>query len=195
MPSVDRVIWDKFRVKRGDNVPYCGWGATRNLMVELFRDLGYKKGAEIGVCQGLYSELLFKTIPGLEMLCIDTWTPNRLRNEETQKANYEEAKKRLAPYKATLIPKASMDAVKDVPDGSLDFVYIDGSHEFEAAMLDIIFWSYKVRSGGIVSGHDYCWGYKSGVVPAVDAYTRGMGILNWYLTNHDKEPSWLWVKG
>ena len=193
MPSIDRVIWNKFRVKQHDNVPFCGWGAKRDVLVEVFSDLGYKKGAEIGVRTGLFSEFMCKMIPDLEILCIDR-TANRLRREEGQKANYEEAKKRLAPYKATLIPKSSMEAVKDVLDDSLDFVYIDGDHEFEAVMLDIIHWSHKVRVGGIVSGHDYCWGYRSGVVAAVDAYVHGTGIQSWYLTNHDREPSWLWVK-
>jgi hypothetical protein len=84
--------------------------------------------------------------------------------------------------------------VTTIPDGSLDFVYIDGLHDFEAVILDIVYWSRKVRSGGIVSGHDYCWAFKSGVIAAVDAYTRGLGITSWYLTNKDREPSWLWVK-
>ena len=192
--SIDRVIWNKFRVKRGDNIPYCGWGATRDLMTELFAELGYKRGAEIGVCQGLYSELLCQKIPGLELIGVDTWTHNRLRSQVKQEANFEEAKKRLAPFNVTLIRKASAEAVRDIPDNSLDFVYIDGDHEFEPAMHDIIHWAHKVRVGGIVSGHDYCWGYKSGVVAAVDAYVRGMGIQSWYLTSRDKEPSWLWVK-
>lgn len=194
MPSIDRMIWTKFHVHNGDNVPYCGWEARRNLLAELFAELGYRRGAEIGVRTGEYSEVLCKANPDLELLCIDPWTPYRLRSQEEQTANYIETQRRLEPYKVTLIPRTSMDALAGVPEESLDFVYIDGLHEFEPVMLDIIHWSKRVRRGGIVAGHDYMWTYKAGVVAAVDAYTRGMGIQSWYLTSRDREPSWLWVK-
>jgi len=195
MSSVDRAIWNKLRVKQHDNVPYCGWGATRIALAELFGELGFKRGAEIGVARGEYSEILCQKNPGLELFCIDVWAPNAKRRlRRAQEENFAQAKQRLEKFNAKLIRKASMDALGDVADGSLDFVYIDADHEFESVMLDIIHWSHKVRAGGIVSGHDYCWGYRTGVVAAVDGYVSGMGIQSWYLTNHDREPSWLWVK-
>ncbi len=48
-----------------------------------------------------------------------------------------------------------MDALEDFEDNSLDFVYIDGDHNFKHISEDIYEWTKKVRSGGIVSGHDY----------------------------------------
>lgn len=194
MPSIHRIIWNKFHVHGGDNPPFCGWKATRVALAELFAELKYKKGVEVGVCQGLFSEVLCQKNPGLQLSCVDPWTPYRLRRKEEQEANYQTTLQRMQQYGATVIRKTSMDAVGDFADNSLDFVYIDGLHDFESVMLDIICWSHKVRPGGIVSGHDYCWGYQAGVVPAVDAYVRGKGILNWYLTVRDREPSWLWVK-
>ncbi len=195
MPSIERMIWEKFHCKRNDNVPYCGWEARRTVLAELFADLGYTRGAEIGVCKGEYSEVLLKANPKLHLLCIDPWMPYRLRRAEEQTANRVLTEKKLASYgRVTIVPKTSMDAVNDVPEGSLDFVYIDGLHDFVPVMLDIIHWAKRVRVGGIVSGHDYVWGYQTGVVAAVDAYVRGMGILNWYLTSRDREPSWFWVK-
>ena len=195
MPSVERTIWNKFHVHRGDNVPYIGWKASRALFGELFAELGYTKGAEIGVCRGVFSEMLCKANPNLHLYCIDPWTPYRQRRAAEQERNFAEATQRLAPYNTTIIKQRSLDAVQawcDKP-GQLDFVYIDGLHDFENVMLDIIHWARVVRPGGIVSGHDYAWGYNAGVVPAVDAYTRGSGILNWYVTR-DREPSWLWVQ-
>jgi hypothetical protein len=40
-------------------------------------------------------------------------------------------------------------------DEKLDWIYIDAGHEYEEIKLDHIVWSKLVRSGGIVSGHDY----------------------------------------
>jgi len=130
----------------------------------------------------------------LKLLCIDPWAPYRANSVEKMEATYQHAKEQLAPFDATLIRKTSMDAVKDIPDESLDFVYIDAMHEFDPVILDIIHWAPKVRPGGIVSGHDYCWYYQGGVVQAVGAYTRCHDIQTWYVTQRDKEPSWLWVK-
>lgn len=41
-----------------------------------------------------------------------------------------------------------MDAVGEIEDGSLDFVFIDGNHSFEAVREDLMHWSRKVRPGG-----------------------------------------------
>jgi len=60
-------------------------------------------------------------------------------------------------------------------------------------MEDIITWSRKVRSGGIVSGHDYYRFRNAGVVPAVDVYTHAHGIHEWVITD-EREASWFWVK-
>ncbi|MBA2541083.1 MAG: class I SAM-dependent methyltransferase [Deltaproteobacteria bacterium] len=42
-------------------------------------------------------------------------------------------------------------------DRSLDFVYLDGSHTYEAVRDDIRYWQSKVRSGGAIAGDDYTW--------------------------------------
>ena len=194
MHSVDRAIFKKFGIHSDDSLPYTGSGGTRVAMAEVFNEVGYKYGAEVGVRHGVYSEVLCTKIPGVKLLCVDPWAPFRSNTVESMEATYQGAKTRLAPYDATLIRKTSMEAVRDVPDGSLDFVYIDAMHEFDPVMMDILHWAPKVRAGGVVAGHDYCWGYQGGVIRAVDAYTRAHNILTWYVTHLDKEPSWLWVK-
>ena len=46
-------------------------------------------------------------------------------------------------------------AAKLYPNDSLDFVFIDGNHSYESVKLDIESWYPKVKSGGILAGHDY----------------------------------------
>jgi len=137
-----------------------------------FAELGFNTGAEIGVDGGFYSAELCKANPGLKLYCIDPWDLNEGKSSAHRVRKYAEAKKILAPYNATLIKKLSMDAVKDFADGSLDFVYIDGNHNFDYVMMDIIEWSRKVKKGGIVSGHDYSDGTHVGVKDAVDVYVK-----------------------
>lgn len=171
-------------------------GFTRDDLARLFRDSGYTRGAEIGVADGRYSLTLFETIPGLELLCVDPWLrySNNPRGgpQEQHDGNYEKAKARLTPYRATLVRNFSVPAVRSVPLGSLDFVYIDGNHCYEYVREDLEHWSARVRSGGIVAGHDYYEFKWAGVVEAVKLYTCSRGITEWWLCD-EREPSFWWV--
>ena len=61
----------------------------------------------------------------------------------------------------------SWDAAEKYVDGSLDFVYIDADHHYDAVKRDIAAWLPKVRSGGIIAGHDFCNYPGFGVIEAV----------------------------
>ena len=192
--NAEELIRTKFHTKRGDNLPFTCWIETsRQQLAELFSELGYKLGAEIGVRQGLNSEALLKTIPGLKLICIDPWTPYARVNQGRQDSFYRHALGRLSGLNTEIKRMTSMEAAKEVADGSLDFVYLDGRHEFDYVVVDIIEWSKKVRVGGIVSGHDYYNFYQGGVILAVDAFTRAHNITQWYITR-EIYPSWFWVK-
>jgi len=184
-------------------------GGRRDQLPGLFRDLGYKVGAEVGVWKGEFSEELCKGVPGLRLYCIDPWVVyaeyKDFENPDHMAASYKEAKERLAPYDCTFIRDFSPQAAIHVPDRSLDFVYIDGNHSFESVIWDISAWSKKVKVGGIVAGHDYkvyrlFQGFR--VVEAVQAYAGAYDIAPWFVLGRSKalrgegrerERSWLWV--
>lgn len=50
---------------------------------------------------------------------------------------------------------SSIEASKMFENNSLDFVFIDASHEYQDVKNDIIAWLPKIKNGGIISGHDY----------------------------------------
>lgn len=171
---------------------------TREGLAKWFGEWGFKIGAEIGVRVGKFSEVLCKSMPGLNLLCVDPWATNDYRSgmigAERQEAYYQECLKRLAPYESVKIMRMpSMEAVVKIPDESLDFVYIDGCHEFDYVMSDIIFWSRKVRKDGIVAGHDLYAFKRAGVVQAVNIYTHMHQIHEYFMTD-EKEPTWFWAK-
>ena len=43
----------------------------------------------------------------------------------------------------------------DFEDNSIDAIYIDGNHSYEAVIEDIKNWSPKVKQGGLIIGDDY----------------------------------------
>lgn len=197
-------------------------GSRYRELPRLFWKLGFRVGAEIGVCTGRYSEVLCRYNPKGSLFCIDPWTDYEEYVERhlhykngfaKDVANdYEMAKQRLAKYKCTLIKEYSVDAAAKFPDGSLDFVYIDGNHSFQYVIDDIAAWSKKVRVGGIISGHDYYNTREEAgnrwrktmpadklkllcqVKDAVDAWTKANEINPWFILTHERSPSWFWVK-
>lgn len=82
-----------------------------------------------------------------------------------------------------------MDALNHVPDG-FDFFHIDGRHEFDFVMEDLIHWYRKLRVGGIVALHDY---HLTGVKRAVEAYTLAHHIDPWFVLKAS-QPTVFWVK-
>ncbi len=169
----------------------------------LFKELGFKKGAEIGVLGGVFSEILCGSNPDLELYSVDAWEFYPLwrnfRKAHHYPPIYLEAKKRLSRFpNSTIIKKWSMDAVKEFDDNSLDFVFIDADHRYEKVIEDITEWSKKVRSGGIVCGHDY--GVKGEfvqVTEAVNDWTKKHQINPWFILKSPmskNDTCWLWVK-
>lgn len=62
----------------------------------------------------------------------------------------------------------SSEAVKMYRNRSLDFIFIDGSHEYEDVKEDLFIWYSKVKKGGTIAGHDYTT--YPGVKKAVDEF-------------------------
>ena len=194
-------------IKKEQGLPFKIPYSSREDLPEFFEQMGYKVGVEIGTHKGEFTEKLCKA--KLKIYTIDPWMGfggqgRTQKVQYVQDGYYEEAKKVLIPYgNCTIIRKTSMDALEDFRDGGLDFVYMDGNHDFSHIASDIYEWSKKVRVGGVVSGHDYfnTSPTSSNVIchvkSVVDAYMEMFEIENFYLcggNKTDKYYSYLYVK-
>jgi len=65
-----------------------------------------------------------------------------------------------------VINTTSERAALEIPDSSLDFVYIDAIHKLGPMKDDINSWLPKIKKGGYIGGHDFC-GYWGEVVDAI----------------------------
>lgn len=193
-------ILKKYRLTGKEKSPIRLFCSRWVSMPRLFRKLGFTVGAEIGVEIGTFSKYLCQDNPGLKLYSIDSWSAyidyGFGKTQDRQDIYYESAKVKLAPYNCEIIKDFSMNAVKRFKDESLDFVFIDASHAYEHVKEDIHEWSKKVRSGGIVAGHDY-YVFNSGndgVVKAVGEWVSENNIKPWFIYNKEKTPSWFYVK-
>ena len=188
----------------------------RSTLAGLFKELGFTRGVEVGVEGGMYSRALCRANPELKLYCIDPWVSDGVYRKQFDQEYINGLMatciKRLKGYNCEIIRKTSMDAVKDFEDNSIDFVYIDGNHRFEYVINDMAEWTKKVRSGGIVSGHDWIkMAHSSEVINndpihiqyAVPAFVAAYKIHPWFIlgTNEqklnekrDRARSWMWVK-
>jgi predicted O-methyltransferase YrrM len=62
----------------------------------------------------------------------------------------------------------SHDIADSFEDDTFDFIYIDGSHNYENVKRDIQLYLPKLRKGGVIAGHDYYEKEWPGVVQAVN---------------------------
>ena len=193
--TTDEAIQRRFRF-RTRTLPWFPRRGDRNDLAALFGELGFTIGVEIGTHRGRFAATLCQANPKLRLTCIDPWSTyfdGGQVSQERQDTLHAEAVKMLQNLPVTIIRKMSMEAVGAFPDDGLDFAYIDGNHLFDYEILDIIFWTPKVRVGGVIAVHDYNPFVGIDVVAAVDAYTRSHDIDPWYVTR-EETPTAFWVK-
>ena len=131
---------------------------------------GVTHGVEVGVFLGQLSRYLLENLPGLHLTLVDPWAraePGSRYHASgewhgtlthwQQESFYRETLGRTDEFSArrTVLRMPSVQAATRVPDGSQDFVFIDGEHTYEAVCEDIAAWKPKVRPGGLLCGHDY----------------------------------------
>ena len=139
-------ILEKYELKESKvvDIPKSRWRE----MAPLFKELGFKVGAEIGVLKGQFLKNLCKEF---KMFGIDPWDDYDGYNDYKggDFSGYEKtARDKVKNFECDIIKKTSMDAVEDFKDESLDFVFIDGNHTLEFVIEDIAAWSKKVKRGG-----------------------------------------------
>lgn len=156
---------------------------------------GIKKpaGVEVGVFAGdLSKRLLARSDLTLHM--VDSWKEHGQESAYAKSGDFHGALTQeqqdqclqhtvnvtgFAGDRAKIIRRGSLSVAKQFEDASLDFVFIDADHTYEAVKADIAAWAPKVKPSGWISGHDYenteypAWGVKK----AVDEYANSVGLL------------------
>lgn len=188
-------------------IPNC----DRDDLATWFGECGFRTGAEIGVETGQYAEVLCRQNPGLHLYAVDAWAPYFGYREHVTAEKLEGfvtvTKARLASYHVTYLRQFSVEAAKGFKDGALDFVYVDANHDLPHVIEDMCAWLPKVRSGGILAGHDFGrrkkGPYLCHVVEAVIAWTEAYHIAPWWVVGskdvrpgekRDRPRSWFFVK-
>lgn len=150
---------------------------------KVINDNNFKNVAEIGVGYGTHAKQILKNTNLTKLYLIDPMKdyPNDAfssdimsKEAEIEGNNFNELYSlilaELQPWndKITFLRKCSTDVTADeIPDYSLDCIFIDGAHDFYNVYKDLNFWWKKLRVGGQLLGDDY---WQDGVKMAVDKF-------------------------
>jgi predicted O-methyltransferase YrrM len=132
-------------------------------LIELIEtvQLKNKRVCEIGCFRGVSTETFLQYSPA-EFYAVDIWGMNIDYHEcdwlgNLNFANIEREFREMTTLydNVHIIKNYSIDAAKLFSNNSLDLVYIDGEHTYEAVKNDIQSWLPKISYGGYIAGHDY----------------------------------------
>ena len=120
--------------------------------------------AEIGVYRGQFAARLLADCPGISTYyMVDPWRNLADWNKPANKPDkvfekfFGEAMERTAAHedKRVVLRGTTAEVIDQVPDGSLDFAYIDGDHTLRGITVDLVKVYPKVREGGWIGGDDF----------------------------------------
>lgn len=131
------------------------------------------RAAEIGTHRGDFATAFLQSWQGQRLYCIDPYLPG----SGDDRVDYGDATQRQEDYEhaqgvirsathngqvCEFIKLPSVEAATSrFTEASLDFVYIDGIHTYEAVLTDLRIWWQRLVLGGILAGHDVvCFGEK-----------------------------------
>ena len=99
---------------------------------------------------------------------------------------YDEFLTNTEPLRDWIIPLRGMAIQTSMHfDNPIDLLFVDGDHSYEAVCADLAMWLPKVKDGGIVVCHDYCWSegvrqaVREIVVPRQTGGARHIDSLYW----------------
>lgn len=159
-----------------------GWFNMENQYLELLDNV--PEGGvfvELGAYKGKSTSFIVTEINNqnrnIQFHTIDTFEGDSGSNDEEEidayrKVNvskmfdeFSENTKHLKEHFNVIVGKSD-ESSKFFEDNSVDVIFIDAGHSYDAVIRDIKSWLPKIKDGGIMSGHDYInW---SGVNTAVN---------------------------
>ena len=166
-----------------------GWFNYEELYLDIINKLPTNSHiVEIGAVKGKSTAFLvveiIKSGKHIKLDVIDSWNGQNETKEPWADYIAEPTKNQIKPvgdifeeFKNNLLPvwgkfkpiqSLSAPAATLYEDKTLDFIFIDGDHQYEGIKKDLIAWRPKMKDGAIMAGDDYnpSWG----VIQAVDEF-------------------------
>jgi hypothetical protein len=158
---------------------YCNAPDRFDLWSRFLKNQGLRHVAEIGVYRGEFAAKILASAPSIERyIMIDPWRsiPDWNKPANTDNTTFEAfylealAATDFAAHKRQVLRGKTTEVIGQIPDGTLDYVYIDGDHTLKGITIDLLSAWPKVKDGGWVTGDDFCnsiWQHADSFEPTV----------------------------
>ena len=140
-------------------------GSSRiDLWTRFVRETETATVAEIGVYRGKFAASMLDGCPAISTYyLIDPWRNLADWNKPANKSDevfegfFDESMERTAAHesKRVVLRGTTAEVIDRIPDGSLDFAYVDGDHTLRGITVDLIKVFPKLREGGWLGGDDF----------------------------------------
>lgn len=186
---MDIKIYDDYYIKLiniwkcgGVNGTEGGWaGYYYGVFSKIINENNFKNCAEIGIGYGFHAKEILDNTKVEKLYLVDPmqYYPNdAFATDVINYGGFEKLVKNIKTHlsehndRYTWFRQPSVSITNEqIPDESLDAVFIDADHSYDAVKKDLNFWWKKVRKGGWVLGDDYnsC---HPGTTKAVDEFAN-----------------------
>lgn len=168
-----------------------GWAPSYyGVFSAIIKENGYRNVAEVGIGYGTHAKYILKNddIDCLHLIDPMVYYPNDAFSDEIASCEthtpgvkpfdelHDLIKEELEPWSNKYVwHRTESLKVTDsqIPDGSLDCVFVDGDHSYDAVKQDLPFWWRKIRVGGQMLGDDY---WMEDVKRAVKEFSENNGV-------------------
>ena len=136
---------------------------------------------ELGSWHGRSTVAIRQALPATAQLyAVDSFSGDQVTSGAFDEAELERFMSNTSPH-GPIEPVASdtLTAAARFSERSVDMVFVDADHSYDAVRRDLLAWAPKLKHGGVMCGHDWGW---VGVRVAVRETYGGVGVFEsiWY---------------
>lgn len=146
-------------------------GKRKHFLQHLINQYNFTIMIEVGIDTGKTTFFLLDNIPTLTIYAIDLNVKKFYNNEIKEKYG-----NRLIP-----IQGISYNVADQIPNNFADIIFIDADHSYESVKKDILKYTPKLKTTGLLTGHDIDY-------PGVNQ------AVNELIKNFDVGPNYVWIK-
>lgn len=181
--------------------------STRLKFAELLNERGLVgEAVEVGTHRAAFAVEFLRAWKGKTLWCVDPWDDSDkdyiarqlgamnkgISREDDMAATIETLRSHIDSGLVKIDRCRSIKSAKTFADDCLDFVYIDANYWH--VMPDLMAWWPKVKSGGLLAGHDFVspgeklGGWGQNVQPAVLRFAEAQGVDVWLVVEESNQP-------
>ena len=152
--------------------------------------------AEIGVCEGEYSQFILDIAKPSRLFLVDVWNyidlsynDHNMVDNNHHEQRYRAVAKKFLNYPNAHLLRIKSDAMLEIfPEKYFDWIYVDADHSYEGCKKDLEIADKLTKDNGYILGHDYCKKFQ-GVIDSTNEFIKNN---NYHLTlvSSDKNSSY-----